>query len=55
VNDRLQGDGLIFERLIDMPAGRVQPDAYARFQQFARGADSALARDVVVQLAGGGR
>jgi cellulose synthase operon protein C len=53
VNDRLEGGALVFERLVDMPAGRVQPDAYPSFQQFARSSDSALDRDVVVHLGGG--
>jgi hypothetical protein len=55
VKDRVDRDALIFERTIDIPAGRVQPDAYATFQQFARAADSALGRDVIVSLPGGAR
>ncbi|AUX47029.1 hypothetical protein SOCE26_085400 [Sorangium cellulosum] len=55
VNDRLDGDTLILERSLDLPAGRVQPDAYPHFQQFARAADGALDRDIVVRLGRGGR
>jgi hypothetical protein len=55
VNDRLERDVLLLERLVDMPAGRVQPDAYPRFQQFARAADGALDRDIVVTLGSGAR
>jgi tetratricopeptide (TPR) repeat protein len=53
VNDRLEKGELVFDRVIDLPAGRVQPDAYRAFQHFARSADAALSRDVVVALGGG--
>jgi hypothetical protein len=50
VSDRLERGDLVFDRVVDLPAGRVQPEAYKAFQQFARSADAALKRDVVVVL-----
>jgi hypothetical protein len=55
VNDRMDGGALVLDRFLELPAGRVQPDAYTKFQQFARAADSALDRDIVVQLDRDGR
>ncbi|WP_437525641.1 hypothetical protein WME79_39165 [Sorangium sp. So ce726] len=55
VNDRVDGGALVLDRFLELPAGRVQPDAYTKFQQFARAADSALDRDIVVQLDRDGR
>ncbi|WP_433929508.1 hypothetical protein AB3662_37815 [Sorangium cellulosum] len=55
VSDRVDGGALLLDRFLDLPAGRVQPDAYPRFQQFARAADGALDRDIVVALDRGGR
>ncbi|MEJ7730816.1 MAG: hypothetical protein WKG00_16560 [Polyangiaceae bacterium] len=54
VNDRLDKGVLVLDRVVDIPAGRVQPDRYPAFQSFARRADAALRRDVVVVPAGGG-
>jgi hypothetical protein len=50
VRDRVEGGTLVFDRVIDLPAGRVQPEDYAAFQQFARRADAALKHEVVVGL-----
>jgi cellulose synthase operon protein C len=50
VNDRTAAGALVIARQIDIPAGRVQPDAYATFQAFTRNADAALHRDVVIAL-----
>lgn len=55
VEDRMERGALLIDRLVDVPAGRVQPEAYARFQSFARGGDAALRREIVIDLAGGGR
>ncbi|MCC6552389.1 MAG: hypothetical protein IT372_05120 [Polyangiaceae bacterium] len=52
VSDRVDKGELVFERVVDLPAGRVQPEAYRAFQQFARSADAALGRDVVIALDG---
>jgi len=50
VNDRVEHGDLVLDRVMELPAGRIQPDAYARFQSFARAVDSALHRDVSVSL-----
>lgn len=50
VRDRVEKGVLVLDRVVDVPAGRVQPDAYPAFQAFARKADAALHRDVVVTL-----
>ncbi|WP_437315293.1 hypothetical protein [Sorangium sp. So ce385] len=55
VSDRLDGGALLLDRFLELPAGRVQPDAYPRFQRFARAADGALDRDIVVLLDRDGR
>ena len=55
VNDRVERGVLIFDRQIDLPAGRVQPEAYADFQTFVRGADAALLREIVVTLGSASR
>ncbi len=50
VADAFKGQTLELRRTIDLPAGRIQPEVYAEFQRFARAADAALQRDIVVQL-----
>ena len=50
IQDRVEHGELVLDRVMDLPAGRVQPDSYARFQSFARKVDSALHRDVTVTL-----
>ncbi len=50
VNDRLEGNVLILDRTLDIPAGRVQPAAYPAFLEFARKSDAILARDVRVRV-----
>lgn len=52
VRDRVADGSLWFDRVVDLPAGRVQPEAYPKFQAFARSADGALKQDVVVRLRG---
>jgi tetratricopeptide (TPR) repeat protein len=47
VRDAVNGHAIDFDRLIDVPAGRVQPgDEYAAWQKFVRDADALLSRDV---------
>jgi hypothetical protein len=47
--DTVSGRAIDFERIIDLPAGRVQPgEEYAHWQKFVREADALLTRDVVV-------
>jgi tetratricopeptide (TPR) repeat protein len=49
VQDTVAGHAIYLERLVDLPAGRVQPgDDYAKYQQFARDADAAYERETVV-------
>ncbi len=47
VRDNVYGHAIDFDRVIDVPAGRVQPgDEYAAWQKFIRDADALLTRDV---------
>ena len=48
--DRVEKDTLVLDRVLDLPAGRIQPASYARFQAFARKVDTALHRDLSVTL-----
>ena len=50
VNDRTQNGSLVIARTVDIPAGRVQPEAYPAFQAFVKSADTVLHRDVVIAL-----
>ena len=50
VKDRSEAGALVFERIVDIPAGRVKVEDYAKFQSFAQRADALLHRDVVVAL-----
>jgi tetratricopeptide (TPR) repeat protein len=50
VRDAQQGNQLVLDREIELPAGRVQPNAYGNFQEFARQADEALFHSVRVRL-----
>lgn len=50
VNDRQESDRLVLERVIDVPAGRVEPAAYMALQKFARQADEATTRDLLIRL-----
>ncbi|HEX4339400.1 MAG TPA: hypothetical protein VH062_26015 [Polyangiaceae bacterium] len=49
VQDSFSGGVLHLRREIDLPAGRIQPDQYARFAAFARAADDALSRNIQVR------
>ena len=35
--------------VLDIPAGRVQPDAYSEFQGFAQRSDDALLREITIE------
>ena len=49
VADAVRGHEVHFERIIDLPAGRVQPGKeYAAFLKFAEEADTLLERDVLL-------
>ncbi len=50
VRDRQEGQNLVLERVIDIPAGRVEPAAYPELQNFARRADEATMRDIVISV-----
>jgi tetratricopeptide (TPR) repeat protein len=50
VRDALRGSELVLDREVELPAGRVQPNEYARFQEFARQADAVLFRSLRVKL-----
>ncbi len=50
IDDRLDGEALVLDRLVDIPASRVAPDAYPRFVAFARAAETALDTPIVLQL-----
>jgi hypothetical protein len=50
VRDRIERNVLLFERFVDLPAGRVKPGDYASFQTFVQLADAALNREVVISL-----
>jgi tetratricopeptide (TPR) repeat protein len=47
VKDTVEGNAIKLRRVIDIPAGRVQPGAeYARFVAFTQSADQLLAREI---------
>ncbi len=49
VRDAVVAHAIDFDRVIDVPAGRVQPgDEYAAWQKFVRDADALLSRDVIL-------
>jgi hypothetical protein len=50
VQDRQEGQTLVLERTIDIPAGRIEPTGYSNLQSFARRADEATMRDIVISV-----
>jgi hypothetical protein len=50
IQDRIEGDSIVLDRKVSLPAGRVQIDAYPKFSAFARTADDALSSSVRVRL-----
>jgi hypothetical protein len=50
VEDRVEPGYLVLDRVMDLPAGRIQPAGYLTFQAFARRVDAVLHRDVSVTL-----
>ena len=52
VANHLEPGVLVLDRVMDLPAGRVQPAGYLGFQSFARRVDAALHRDISVTLGG---
>jgi hypothetical protein len=49
VSDAVNGRAIDLVRVIDIPAGRVQPGEYARFQAFTQNADALLEREIALQ------
>jgi hypothetical protein len=50
LRDSVEGDTVRFDRVLDLPAGRVQLDEYAAFRQFTLAVDELASREVVVTL-----
>jgi cellulose synthase operon protein C len=50
VSDRIEQEMLVFDRVVGIPAGRIQPDAYSAFQAFVREAETSLRKDIVISL-----
>ena len=49
VKDSVEGNGLRLVRVVDLPAGRVQPGApYAKFVAFTQQADQLLGREIAI-------
>jgi hypothetical protein len=49
VSDTVQARGIHFDRVIDIPAGRVAPgESYAAWQQFVRRVGDVMSREVLV-------
>jgi tetratricopeptide (TPR) repeat protein len=49
VRDVVNGHAIDFNRIVELPAGRVQPgEEYAAWQKFVREADALVSRDVLV-------
>ena len=49
VKDAIKGHAIHLDRVVDLPAGRVQPgEDYARYRQFARDADALLEREILI-------
>ncbi len=50
VKDAFQNGALTLDRVIDIPAGRIQPSDYPAFVQFARRADDAVASNINIRV-----
>ena len=42
------GRAIELSRLVDVPAGRVQPNEYAAFQRFTQAADMLVEREIAL-------
>jgi hypothetical protein len=50
VHDSVRGHSLVLDRMVDIPAGRVQPGAeYARYLRFIRDGDNLVQRELVLR------
>jgi hypothetical protein len=52
VADHVEPGALVLDRVMDLPAGRIQPAGYLGFQAFARRVDAVLHRDISVTIDG---
>ena len=50
IRDRVEGEALRLERVLDLPAGRIPVPAYPAFRAFAHGADEGASREILVNL-----
>ncbi|MCS6900359.1 MAG: hypothetical protein RMJ98_13845 [Myxococcales bacterium] len=50
VRDRLDGDVLRLERVLDLPAGRISVSAYPAFRSFAQEVDERASREILINL-----
>ncbi len=50
VRDAIEGETMKLDRVLDLPAGRVQLDEYATFRQFTLSVDELASREVVINL-----
>ncbi len=50
VSDHVEADTLVLDRVMDFPAGRIQPSSYLQFREFAQRVNSALHRDISVTI-----
>ncbi|MFO0613096.1 MAG: hypothetical protein U0414_10930 [Polyangiaceae bacterium] len=50
IDDRVEGDVLVLDRRIDLPAGRVQPTEYEAFAKSIRALDQAFEREIQIDL-----
>jgi hypothetical protein len=49
VKDAVEGNAILLARVVDIPAGRVQPGAeYAKFVAFTQAADQVLDREIAI-------
>jgi tetratricopeptide (TPR) repeat protein len=48
VSDAVHGHAIVLDRVIDIPAGRVQPNEYGAFQKYVQDADALLEREILV-------
>ena len=48
VKDTVHGHAIDLARVVDVPAGRVQPGEYARFQRFTQDADALVEREIAL-------
>ena len=48
VSDSVHGHAIELSRVVDVPAGRVQPNEYAAFQRFTQAADGLVEREIAL-------